>query len=423
MKKLFCLVLACAMLISLAACAGTAEEESTSSAEGESVTDGSITESTAEEGEKEVINVAWIARNLTDDWYRAIYTFGCEEADRIAAEEGVEFNIVPYDSQASVEVSMQICEDILTMGTYDMIYFEAVDESAMGTMIERFNEELDCPVAGASTTAAAGQFIFCGPNNVAACENTANIMIEKLTEKYGEDPQAWIDAGGVILEMWGPAGLQICQDRHTGFHNIMDPILAEYPELQVVQLTSNWEPERAFQEMTDAVQRYGDQIIAIYTDDDTAASEGAWRALENAGMGYPIGDERHIPIVTYDGTYNAIGHVVEGHIDLVIEQPAVALASMAMRYMWIWYKEGYDALPQPGTVLSEEDMREYFGDDVAVAFWSPVTVVEGFWGGLWFQPTCPLIPQTADPTNPALWGNAWYERNNGEYPEWVVVEE
>lgn len=367
----------------------------------------------------DVIKVAWIARNLTDDWYRAIYTFGSEEFERIAKATGKKIEVTPFDSQASVETSTQICEDILTMGDWDMVYFEAVDENAMGTYIERFNKELDCPVAGASTTAASGKFIFCGPNNVEQCEQDGIVLLNCLKEKYGEDVNKWVEAGGVIIEMWGPTGLQICQDRHTGFHNAIDATLEANPKLEVVTISSNWDPETAYQSMTDAITRYGNKIIGVFADDDTGATEGVWRAFENAGMAFPIGDERHIPLVTYDGTDNGCKHVVEGHLDLDIEQPAMALATMAARYMWIWHTEGYDALPKAGATLSEKDLREWFGDEVGVADWSPVTVVEGAWGGLWFQPSCPMIGQTADATLKSRWGNAWYQRQNGVYPDYV----
>ena len=407
--------------VGCAQAAGTESTETTvapetTAAESTTVSETEATETTAVAGK--TIKVGWLSYNISDDWFASVNEFGQQEAKVIEQEEGVKFEFDIKDAGADAETQVKQVDDLITVGDIDMLLFEAVDEKAMAKAITKVNEELNIPVGSAGTPAAGGKFIYVGLDNVKATEQCGDYLAKLLNEKYGEPAKWGGDDGGIIIEIWGPPGLQITKDRHTGFRNKIDPLLKQNPKVKIVEGTSNWNPDTAFKVISDLVQRYGDEIIGIYTDDDTSATEGAWRALELAGLAYPVGDPKHIPIVTYDGTMKGMQAVREKKIDMITEQPAIAYGRIAMRYLYQWYKEGYESLPQPGTVLTLDDLSKYFDPETTGAkYWAPVEVLKGVnFDGIWFAPKSAIIPDELDPYEKNQWGNYNYFKKYGEYP-------
>jgi len=367
--------------------------------------------------EPKVIKVAWLGYSLNDDWFKAVMTFAQAEAKKIEKEDGVKFEFMPLDAAGKEETQLAQVDDIITKGEADIVYFEPVNEKAMANAVKKLNQELNVPIGAAGITASGGKYLYVGLDNVAATKQCGDSLVKILNQKYGE-PKNWAKAGGVIIELWGPPGLKITQDRHAGFRQAIDPIVKETPGLKVVDMVTNWNPDTAFKEMNDAIQRYGDKIIAVYSHDDTSATEGAWRAFELAGKGFPIGDQKHIPIVTYDGTENGMRHVREKHVDMITEQPAFGYGHLVMRYLYKWYKEGYESLPQPGTELSQEELGKYFDETTGVQFWGPVKVMKGTdWDGIWLAPKSPIIPDEVKPNEHFQWGNYIHYLKTGQFPE------
>lgn len=387
---------------------GQIEEEAGPSGQ-EEVTEEQVTEESSD-----TIKVGWLSYSISDDWFKAVQTFAEAEAKNIEEEDGVKFEFLIKDGAGDVETQLKQVDDLITMGDIDIVYFEPIDENAMANAVKKMNDELGIPIGAAGITANGGNYLYVGLDNVAATEQCGEKMISLLNEKYGESN--WPE-DGIIIEIWGPAGLKITQDRHTGFRNALDPELEKNPGVEVVEGTGNWDPDTAFKVISDLIERHGDNIIGIYTDDDTSATEAAWRALELKDMGYLVGEENHIPIVTYDGTINGMQAVRDKKIDMITEQPAFGYGHLVMRYLYKWHTEGYESLPQPGTTLSLEDLSEYFDENTGVQFWSPVPVVEGpSWDGIWLAPKSPIIPDEVDPCEENQWGNYLYYVKNGNYP-------
>lgn len=427
MKKRYQLgavIVAAAMVMSLGAC-GSADEDSKagsgSDSNGGKVTsaasDSSAAASSPSEGD--VINVTWMSYNLNDDWFNACLTFAQDEAAVIEQEEGVTFNFTMYDGAGDEENQVSQVDDVITKGDAEIIVFEPINEAAMAKAVKKLNDAYpNVPIGADGVTASGGSYLYVGLDNADATAQCGEKMIELLSEKYGEDPKAWAEAGGIIVELMGPTGLKISQDRSTGFHNALDEIVNSTEGLEIVQRETNWDPETALEVMTDVVQRYGDDIIGVFSSDDTSATEGAWRAFELNDMAYTAGDENHIPIVTYDGTMNGMQAVRDGKIDMITEQPAFAYGHLLMRYLYIWYRDGYDALPAVGTTLDEKTLSQYFAEGTGCSYWSPVEVKEGVnWDGIWLAPQSPVIPDEVDAYSEVQWGNYLYYLNNGEYPQ------
>lgn len=375
----------------------------------------SITEEVTDE---DVIKIGYLSYKMNHHWFNSVHYFSTLQAKEIEEEEGVKFEYVLFDGGGVAENQVKQVDDLITMGDIDMVLFQAIDEKSMAKAVKKINDELGIPVGSDGTPAAGGNFIFTGLDNVEASEKIGNYLVDELNEKYGDPSQWGGDNGGVIIEIWGPPGLQIAKDRHIGFRKVMDPILEENPDIKIVEGTSDWNVDKAVKVMSDFVQRYGDEIIGIYTDDDVSAVEGAYRALELADLAYPVGDPNHIPIVSYDGAMTAVDAIRENKIDMTIHQPAVAYSRLTLRYLYNWYKEGYDSLPKVGDVLTVEELSEYFDPDTTGSkYWGPVEVRQGpNYDGIWLVPQGPIIPDEEDPYEKSQWGNYNYYLEYGEYP-------
>lgn len=371
--------------------------------------------------EPKVIRVGWVNFNLSDDWFMYIQKFAQMEAAQIEKEDNVKFEWIIRDGTGNVERQIKIVDDFITMGDIDMFLFNAIDDVAMGKAIEKMNKAMNIPIGSPGNPAISGKFLYVSLDNVKATKELGDTFVKTMTQKYGS-PENWKKPGqkkGVILEIWGPPSLQIVKERHTGFRQALDPILAANPHLEVVEGLSNWSPDVAFKTCSDLIERHRDDLVGIYVDDDTGATEGAWRAMELARMAYPVGDERHIPLVTYDGTISGVKAVRDGKVDSVVDQPCPAYSRITFRMLYNWYKNGYESLPKAGDKLDEKWLSQYFDleGEVGAKYWSPVTVSEDIPGILWFAPESFLIPQEKPANAKSAWGNYVYKIEMGNWPE------
>ncbi len=361
------------------------------------------------------IKVVWLSFGISHEWFRSLSIFAQLEADKIAEEDGVTFEFIIKDGARNIQTQLQQVDDLIAQGDVDIIYFEPIDQNAMRRAVEKINKELDIPIGAAGITTNGGKYLYVGLDNVSATKQVGDALVDILNEKYGAGK--W-PANGKIIEIWGPAGISITDDRHAGFRLAADPAVAANPGVEIVNGTGNWDPATAFKVSSDLIAKYGDEIIAVYTHDDPSATEGVVRALDLAGMQFPVGDPRHIPIVTYDATKTGMEAVRNLEIDMITEQPAFGYAHLVMRYLYNWHKDGYDSLPKPGTVLSTAELSEVFSEDSGVQFWSPVTVSAGpNWDGLWLAPKSPIVPYEVDPWEKNQWGNYMYFVDKGEFPQ------
>lgn len=363
----------------------------------------------------DTIKVAWLSYGISHEWFRSLSIFAQLEADKIAEEDGVQFEFIIKDGARNIQTQLQQVDDLIAQGDIDIIYFEPIDQNAMGNAVKKINEELNIPIGAAGITTNGGKYLYVGLDNVSATKQAGDALVELLDAKYGAGK--W-PSDGKIIEIWGPAGISITDDRHAGFRLAADPAVAANPGVEIVNGTGNWDPATAFKVASDLIAQHGETIIGFYTHDDPSATEGVVRALELAGKQFPVGDANHIPIVTYDATKTGMEAVRNKEIDMITEQPAFGYAHLVMRYLYNWHKDGYDSLPKPGTTLSKAELSSIFSPDSGVDFWSPVKVVEGpNWDGIWLQPKSPIIPTEVDPWEPNQWGNYMWYVDKGEFPQ------
>lgn len=123
---------------------------------------------------------------------------------------------------------------------------------------------------------------------------------------------------GDYAELIGRESDTNAQIRTRGFHAVLDKI----PGLKMVAAQSaNWSQSEAFQKTETILEAHG-EIAGIISGNDTMAV-GAAAAVKSAGL-------KHIRIVGFDGSPDAIEAIKKGEMQATALQPAVLISQLAI---------------------------------------------------------------------------------------------
>jgi ABC-type sugar transport system substrate-binding protein len=138
-----------------------------------------------------------------------------------------------------------------------------------------------------------------GSDFVKEGRNAARVMVELL------------DRHGKIVELVGTIDSAPANDRYKGFREI----LKDYPEMEIIASESgDFTRARGKEVMEDFLDRYGDEIDALYAHNDDMAI-GAIKAIEEYGL--KPGED--IKIVSIDAVRDAFQAMIEGKLNATVE--------------------------------------------------------------------------------------------------------
>jgi ABC-type sugar transport system substrate-binding protein len=138
-----------------------------------------------------------------------------------------------------------------------------------------------------------------GSDFVEEGRNAARVMAKLLNGK------------GNIVELVGTVDSAPANDRYKGFREV----LKDYPDMQIIASESgDFTRAKGREVMEGFLQRYGDQIGALYSHNDDMAI-GAIRAIEEYGLkpGYDI------KIVSVDAIGDAFRAMIDGKLNATVE--------------------------------------------------------------------------------------------------------
>ncbi len=114
-----------------------------------------------------------------------------------------------------------------------------------------------------------------------------------------------------IVELVGTIGSAPANDRYTGFREV----LKDHPEMQIIDSQSgDFTRARGREVMADFLQKYGNEITAVYAHNDDMAL-GAIQAIEDFGL-KPGQD---IKIVSVDAARGAFEAMIAGKLNATVE--------------------------------------------------------------------------------------------------------
>ena len=251
---------------------------------------------------------------------------------------------VPVDSQA-------ICSSVQRAKDAGILFF-TIDRAPIGC-------EIDMTVQS---------------DNYLAGQQAAEELVSLLEGRYGEPT-------GIVLELQGDLGQNVAQLRGGGFNDV----LADYPDIEVIQVPTEWQAEQFSQATLDVGA--AEDLDAIYMHSDCVGTQVVTAALEQIGKLHPRDDEEHVFLVGVDGCPDALASISAGTSDQASSQP---LPDFGIIVRWI------EELLAGGSV--EEGTVEEAG-----ALWSPATIELSDTGYMLNLATTNVTAENVE--DPALWGN------------------
>ena len=138
-----------------------------------------------------------------------------------------------------------------------------------------------------------------GSDFVEEGRNAARVMVKLLNGK------------GNIVELTGTAGSAPAIDRYNGFREI----LKDYPDIHIIDsVDGDFTRARGKEAMADLLEKYGDQINALYSHNDDMAI-GAIKSIEAYGLKPGV----DIKIVSIDAIQDAFQAMIDGKLNATVE--------------------------------------------------------------------------------------------------------
>ena len=366
-KKMLAVFLAASMALSvLSGCSGDTSTSSGGSASGSTSGSGS--------GDEDTKTIGMVVKNTTTEYIQAFMIGAQEKCD----EYGIDLQIV--DGQADSLRIMDAIDTFIVQGIDGFILAGAEDLVTLVPGIEKLNEE-GIPVFAVDTCPEGGHVDMFITNDIEdSTAKAATQMMEGIAEAHGgEVPE------GVIIEITGA----LVDMYTTQCHDAFSEVMADYPQVTVVQGEGNWNNDDSYARASDLLTRYGDEVLGIYVHTPDIMGSGVVAAVEAAGLdpadyfisGICIGAE-------------GMELLKQGKLYAVVEQPALDMIQMCIEYMNMMFNG--EEIPQVGDVIEEEG-----------ALWSPATVIENEFAdsGATMILQSPLVPQECPVDDPRLYEN------------------
>ena len=234
---------------------------------------------------------------------------------------GVDLTLLAVDVEGIATQQVGQMEDRIAQGD-DAIVIAVQDTQALIPAIEQANEA-GIPVIAVDKGADGGKIeSIIMTDNIAAAYDGAKLIAELVGGK------------GKVLVLEGMPGGQTANDRKAGALKA----LAEYPDIEVISLTAEWQTAKAQSVTEDTLTAHPD-LAGIFASNDMMAM-GAVPALAAAGV--------DIPVCGFDAVPPALEMVADGRLVATVAQFPGKMGFLGIEYA----KRVVDGKEVPPTVNS-----------------------------------------------------------------------
>jgi ribose transport system substrate-binding protein len=239
-----------------------------------------------------------------------------------AEEAGIVLNVIDGKGDPNNQVTQAL--DAVTKQP-DAIIINPIDATLLVAGVKRANEA-NIPVFIMENAPPEGKYLgFVDFDNEAGGSLGADALAKAIGEK------------GVVLETRGSVGSAQAQSRHKGF---TDRMAANYPNIEVRSLNTEWEADNANKMVLDAFTQ-DPNIVGVFSHNDEMV-RGVVSALRQIGKLVPPGEAGHVTIIGLDGTPLALDRIREGTQDATVAQDPYAMGGGGILEQVIAYFEGKD---------------------------------------------------------------------------------
>lgn len=355
--------------------------------------------------DKSSYEVAVIRWDPADIYFNGVQLGQEQERQRIEKEDGVTIEFRVFGAN-DVSAQRNALDAQLARGVDGVLLVPWRGEAMRGALSQMKQDGV--PYVTSNAWVPDAEQVFVAFDNQEAGRLAGEALVQRLNELKGED---WAEQGGVIIELRCIITASFDIGRHTGYHSVFDPIVADHPDVKIETREAGCDGGKARQAVDDIMSRYGSEnILAIASIDGTMGVGGAVPALQAQDLLVPRDDPKHVPIATVDGTLPELEAIGRGDIDHISVQPATGEGIVTMRLL-------YDMMKQGTTEIDADQAKEVLSGD---QLWQPVTVVEtDAIEGPWFKTKTYGVPGDVAYDDPKNWAIQMYQAENGKLPDFV----
>ena len=344
MKKFLAIALALTLVLALAACGGAASSAAPASAAPAASEAGSA--AAGDTGRAGDVNddgkfiVGYISKNTTDTFHGPINAHAEETLNQLKADGVIDDWTGILDGMTDPGKQNDLADDCLTKGCDAVIILPAEAEGSAPAVEVLANAGVAVVVVNSKTVntddmAAA----YCGSDDVYAGTLLADHVVKNVPD------------GGKYIHIQGVLGNSAQIQRGEGMHSVMDKL--DNFEM-VEEMTGNWTSSEAQNIAQDALNKYGDDLVAIICDNDDMSS-GAQDVCNSAGR-------EDIVCVGVDGNNYPLSMVKEGKMLATVLQDGVGQVQSGIDVV-VAIAEGKDYQfdnDVPFVLVDKDNVDEYY---------------------------------------------------------------
>ncbi|WP_307793187.1 sugar ABC transporter substrate-binding protein [Amycolatopsis sp. MtRt-6] len=148
----------------------------------------------------------------------------------------------------------------------------------------------------------------------------------KACEAIGEKVKS-----GKVVQIMGDLASVNGRDRSEAFRDCMK---AKYPGVQVLEIPAEWKADKASSGL-DSMLTANPDIKGVYMQAGGVYLAPTLQALKRKNLFFPVGDPKHVVLVSNDGIPQELAAIRAGELDATVSQPADAYA----KYGLYWLKK------------------------------------------------------------------------------------
>ncbi|MFI9456434.1 sugar ABC transporter substrate-binding protein [Amycolatopsis sp. NPDC052450] len=134
---------------------------------------------------------------------------------------------------------------------------------------------------------------------------------------------------GKVVQVMGDLASVNGRDRSEAFRQC---VKTKYPQVQVLEVAAEWKADKASSGL-DSLLTANPDIKAVYMQAGGVYLAPTQQALKRKNLYFPVGDPKHVVLVSNDGIPQELAAIRAGELDATVSQPADDYAKYGM--YWI----------------------------------------------------------------------------------------
>lgn len=300
-KKLLSVLLCAAMATTMVVGCGAKEEEAPAAsapAAGETKEEAADAAKAGDVNGDGKIIVGYISKNIVDPFHAPINDYAEETFEAMKAEGKIDDWTGVLDGETDPNKQIDRATDCISKNC-DYVIILPAEAAASDTAVTQMNDAgIKVIVVNSKTTSTDDVALgYVGPDDVEAGRMLANWVIKNNPE------------GGKYIHCQGVIGNSAQIQRGEG----MAEVMASHPEFEMVgESACEWQADKAANAASDAISKYGDELVAVICDNDDMSS-AAQKTCNDAGRS-------DITCVGVDGNQNPLQMVKDGEMGATVLQ-------------------------------------------------------------------------------------------------------